>query len=835
MQNDWRKKFHFEKGTLLESFYTGRKLEQGPVHPSFGARLDQEELNPFLNENMINDPIQAIHFWKKHSSVTSTSAGLTLSLRILYKLFGAQAEEDFSAQNAIVTGIKAIFGNHQDPNHMSLKSSPLIMDFIRTLLFFNKTQEEDDDESIPFFNYEFGNDSERQAAQQRFESYNIEKKAMILNIAIIWNYSKILNYFKTKLNKIQKNTLLGLAVKHDVIDMAEFLLNNGADVDTNSYHRGESILALAISDKKREMIDLLLKKGANIKKKDNYGKTILMYASEYGFLDIVKKILDQDDPSASQEIHNTYQIIETYPPNTALSYAFSNRNWEIAQFLIEKGSKLDFINDDGQTLLMLAMQSHYNESEKDISLRKKTIEITLLKHPDISARDKTGKTILMYAAEYNFIDVAQYILDQSPEMVHAVHKGGFHKTDYTAIRYAARQKNWEIAKLLLNHGADVNTQIHNENPTSLLKKVATDCEFSWKMQDCRINWDMIEFLLKKGATDVNFEIGPYKPTSFVMYVIRQRQFKILKLLLDKKVNLNVQEKYKKSYYSERTYTPFTLANDLYYEADYRSSAKADLKEIIKLLLSINIDTGSKKSALMHAIEMQEHDLTNFLAGKATPLQTEDDKGKTTLMYAAEYGFIDIVKAILKQTDINVNQEHQLYAETYTALKYAGGRLSSSSEHWETIKILIENGANINEKIGYDKKSLLYIAAHEGNWDLILFLLEKGATDVNILYEYPYDHPKHKTKPPLIMAAIDERKTRIVELLLKKNVKLNIKGKISHFYSEREYTPYSLAKERAYIENQETQAIFNLIKESAARKISSNIKGWSVRKKTEIRK
>lgn len=69
---------------------------------------------------------------------------------------------------------------------------------------------------------------------------------------------------------------------------------------------------------------------------------------------------------------------------------------------------------------------------------------------DINAIGRAGRTLLIHAALYRRIDVANYLLENGADML-IKDKNGF-----TALHAAVTAKSYEIAKNLLEYGAPVN-------------------------------------------------------------------------------------------------------------------------------------------------------------------------------------------------------------------------------------------------------------------------------------------------------------------------------------------------------------------------------------------
>lgn len=90
---------------------------------------------------------------------------------------------------------------------------------------------------------------------------------------------------------------LSNAVEREDINIVELLVNNGADPERTAPYGSTSVFLKAIQKGNREIVGLFLKKGVNPDFQDDNGYTALMYAAEFGHIEIVKlltenKVLD---------------------------------------------------------------------------------------------------------------------------------------------------------------------------------------------------------------------------------------------------------------------------------------------------------------------------------------------------------------------------------------------------------------------------------------------------------------------------------------------------------------------------------------------------------------
>ena len=102
------------------------------------------------------------------------------------------------------------------------------------------------------------------------------------------------------------------ASKEGDIDLIEFLIENGADIDAKTAH-GFTPLLYASKNGHHSIIELLVVNGADVDIKDKAGLTPLMHLARNGYIDMVFNFIkqDQENDSTSFETvsslsHGTY-------------------------------------------------------------------------------------------------------------------------------------------------------------------------------------------------------------------------------------------------------------------------------------------------------------------------------------------------------------------------------------------------------------------------------------------------------------------------------------------------------------------------------------------------
>ena len=113
----------------------------------------------------------------------------------------------------------------------------------------------------------------------------------------------------------------------------------------------------------------------------------------------------------------------------------------IEEFVSKKLDIINLPNREGQTFLMLAAFNGHTE----------LCDYLIKNGAHVEARDKSGRTALMYASTGPFVTTVKMLLDNGAN----VNSVG-HAEKWTSLMNAAAEGQLEIVKLLLKYGADKN-------------------------------------------------------------------------------------------------------------------------------------------------------------------------------------------------------------------------------------------------------------------------------------------------------------------------------------------------------------------------------------------
>jgi ankyrin repeat protein/predicted DNA-binding WGR domain protein len=149
--------------------------------------------------------------------------------------------------------------------------------------------------------------------------------------------------------------------------------------------------------------------------------------------------------------------------------------------------------------------------------------------------------------------------------------------------------------------------------------------------------------------------------------------------------------------------------------------------------------------IFYAALNENHEVLQYLLENNTEFREANKKKLTPLMMAAMLGRSKNVELLMKKMDISKKKSRDGYAAIHYAIL---------GNHFETVRVLIENGADVN-LAGKDRLSPIAIASCYGYYDIAKLLLDKGAKVLK----------KDKFKRSPLIMAIKNCHARVASLLL----------------------------------------------------------------------
>ncbi|XP_056203810.1 ankyrin repeat and death domain-containing protein 1A isoform X4 [Falco biarmicus] len=218
----------------------------------------------------------------------------------------------------------------------------------------------------------------------------------------------------------------------------------------------------------------LIRRGVDIKAKNNIDRTALHWAAGAGHVDAVRLLLDHDFPVDDED--SVQRRLSLFGMNALLLSAWFG-HLHVLQILVSAGAKINCVNRNGRNMLHCAAQRGHiqvmefiMEDLEDMCVDKtdkmdrtafhlaaeygrlEVVEFLIRLGCSHSAKDKEENTALHLAAKNGHLSVLQKIVDIGVDL------DGKNLEGLTALHLAAEGGHSDCVKLLLETGADVNAQ-----------------------------------------------------------------------------------------------------------------------------------------------------------------------------------------------------------------------------------------------------------------------------------------------------------------------------------------------------------------------------------------
>lgn len=393
--------------------------------------------------------------------------------------------------------------------------------------------------------------------------------------------------------------------------------------------------------------------------------------------------------------------INTKLDNNLTALEIAVRNWkneqwnnEMILFLLENGAK---VNDHSffQNIIRRA----------DVDFIKKILDTNI-----------STDGALIAAMEQNQTEIAMVLLERGVST-----KG--------ALAVAVKHNNKEAVKLLLENNADPNELYFKsretvfqkavddgsqEIATLMLNKGALNIDSALYSAVEKSNYELAKLFLKRGA-DVDFN-NIYSRRAPLWNAVNVSDLKMIRLLLEYGADPNIKDRWNRS----PIQVAFTNGNkeiirllldagaDPSIEDNYgrvlKLSAFADDKELYSMLtekgVNVNHQDVSGKTELMNVVQLKKLEPVKFLIEHGADPNIQDKTGDTALSYAVQKGNNSIVSYLLEsEADPNLLDIH--------------GRSCLWNAVWrsdyELVSLLLENGIKIDTRDKYGRTVLWEIA------------------------------------------------------------------------------------------------------------------------------
>lgn len=434
------------------------------------------------------------------------------------------------------------------------------------------------------------------------------------------------------------------------------------------------------------------------------------------------RLLFAEDAEFREAIEKKYIDVNfKYKGGVTLLYkVLRQKNYEpenfkrIAEFLIKNGADVNIADDEGDTPLLYAVQYCYISQKLDT----RNIDLLLKYKADVKVVNKDGESVLYYLCAEKKPDLN--LIKKFIKLGAPINTSGY---NFTPLTRALDNENIELAKLLIESGADVNLKNHNNK-----YPLCMACDIG--------DLSLVKYMISKGANVNVTGKENYTPLLYAADCDSKDSLEIVKLLVEKGAKVNVS--------NDRGYTPLIYACwDRYHGFEiikYLVSKKADINAKTKDGYNVGMACGSLLS--LECYKFLEKNGFNF---KAT-----DENRDTVLHY-----FINTVTCS--------DSEQVLY---YSPV------MQNEKEVAEIIEFLVQK-CGVNTKNRYNETVLFKACSSVFDYTKIIEPLIKCGADVNVKDE--------SGRTPIFQCSASPE---MVQMLVDAGADLSVKDKWGKTYLDR---------------------------------------------------
>jgi ankyrin repeat protein len=388
-------------------------------------------------------------------------------------------------------------------------------------------------------------------------------------------------------------------------------------------------------------------------------------AIKVGCFPMIEYLIDSKDFKLSVEDINTRDI----NGELLIISAFYNEKLEIFNYLLDHGADSNATNKNGVPLLSLAI--HKNDVE--------VIKSLLNNHVNIYNLDTNGISPFMKAVNKNYSDIVELFTAYGNK---------------NHINILMDEMNTD-SSTILQEDATLNDIMNNDN----------------KINDHSINEENSDITLINNNPLPPNPRNVFNGNSPLIKAIKRNNFEmvysLLKYCKSNHVNLNIVDVYGN--------TPLIICYMRGYEEIFR---------ILVEYVDINQRDIQGNTILHYAVEKKDLKTIKCLLSVGADVNALNKLGVTVLDRAISKGEYNIVKYLLLNDSINVNQRNKNWE--IPLITVINDSHYSQVEKECIVEKLIEKGTNIN-LVDKNNKFALFYAIQNNNFVIVRILLENGAT------------------------------------------------------------------------------------------------------------
>ena len=482
--------------------------------------------------------------------------------------------------------------------------------------------------------------------------------------AINNNDIRAVHWMSKRNPELVNGSVLYAAIKNNSLEITDFLISKGADVNYNIYNC--TLLQYSILKGKREFAKSLILGGAEVNPPEKLGNSPLYLACRKQWLDVVKMLLAKGAKlNVGTKLDN------------CLNNAIIEGNKTLVECLIKAGADVNK-KDPDMECYGLKTPLHYAAELGRLDIAK-----LLVKHnADVNARMANAYTPLDSAIDKGHKKLAKYLVEQGTD----IYPETLTSTCWSPVLTAADKGDTETLKLLMEKGAIMDTR-DGDGRTPLFYAVSSK------------NPEAVKLLIKAGV-DINHRSN--WEYSAVDYLVFKEEEEIFKLFVENGFELRFKDE------------------DSMKEFMFKSiEVPSILRIALKKGLNYNINDETGRTPLFVAMGKGFKESVELMEKYGLETNPRDSYGNTPLHYAARNLNVDAIEYLCKKgVDVNAVDN-----SGYTPLcwaKYIADPEVDTKNRKKAIELLLSSGADekflnkVNQKDISLKNKLCYKES-ENNW------------------------------------------------------------------------------------------------------------------------
>jgi ankyrin repeat protein len=452
-----------------------------------------------------------------------------------------------------------------------------------------------------------------------------------------------------------KTPLIQAAENADSAGARQLLQDKSIDVNAAAAD-GTTALHWAVHRDDLEMVDLLIRAGANAKAANRYGVQPLALAAENGNAVIIERLLKAGvDPDAAMP-----------EGETALMTAARAGKVEALKMLLVHGAHVNAHDSfRGQTALMWAASRNNAEAIRmliefgaDVKVRTNNAPRSTDRRSDsgntFSSPPPTGFTALVFAVRAGQLEAVKALLAAGADVNDTVSNGE------SALGLACANAHWDVADYLLDKGADPNLAGAGWNALhQIVRERRPNIGFGTPGPILTGNVDSIDVIKKMIAKGVNINARMTKngmkdgqrnrlnrlgATAFFL-AAKNTDVEVMKVLAAAGANATIPA-------ADKT-TPLMVASGLMIwnpgeDGGSLLGQEDEVLEAVKMCVDLGNDVNAinmyGETALHGAAYRGVNSVVEYLVGKGAKLDAKDMRGWTPLTVANGISYTDFFKA-----------------------------------------------------------------------------------------------------------------------------------------------------------------------------------------------